>query len=142
MAKHRAGYERQVFIGTAGSTAATQLLHVVDADVEKGNERADETDRGDGSAIPKKHEMVVQRTRQVKWTYRYYDSDANMTTLLAALHAGTPIAVLINRYASGTVEFDGDVTLDYSSPGPLTDGQVLEFTGMPTRAAGREWSDS
>lgn len=142
MAKHRAGYERQVYIGTAGSTASTQLTHVVDADVEKGNERMDETDRGDGSAIPKKHEAVVQRTRQVKFTYRYYDSDSNMTTLLAAMEAGTPLAIKVVRYASGTVEFDGDCTLDYSSPGPLTDGQVLEFTCMPTRSAGREWSDS
>lgn len=142
MAKARAGWERQVLIGTAGSTASTQLTHVVDANVDKGVERADETDRGDGSAVPKKHEMAVQRTRGVSWTYRYYDSDANMATLLAALHAGTPIAVKIVRIDSGDTEFDGDVTLDYSSPGPLADGMVIEFTGVPTRAAGREWSDS
>lgn len=142
MAKHRAGYERQVYIGAAGSTASTQLTHVVDADVDKGVERADETDRGDGSAIPKKHEMVVQRTRQIKFTYRYYDSDTNMDTLLAAVHAGTALAVKIVRISSGDTEFDGDVTFDYSSPGPLTDGMVVEFTGNPTRSAGREWSDS
>lgn len=142
MAKARAGWERQVYIGTAGSTAGTQLTHVVDCAVEKGVERVDETDRGDGSAIPKKHDMVVQRTRQITFSYRYYDSDSNMTTLLAALHAGTPIALYVLRYASGTVEFDGDVTLDYSSPGPLTDGMVIEFTCMPTRQSGREWSDS
>lgn len=141
MAKSRKGYERKVYIGTAGSTASTQLLHVIDANVTKGVERADETDRGDGSAIPKKHEMVVQRTREITFSYRYYDSDSNMSTLIAAMEAGTSLAIKVERYASGEVEFDGDVTLDYSSPGPLTDGQVIEFTCMPTRDAGREWAD-
>lgn len=142
MGKARAGWERQVFIGAAGSTAGTQLLHVTDAAVEKTNERTDESDRGDGTSIPKKHEMVVQRSRQVTFSYRYYDGDTNMATLLAAVHAGTSLAVLVKRRNGGDVEFDGDVTLDYSSPGPLTDGMVIEFTGIPTRDAGREWSDS
>lgn len=142
MAKARAGWERQVFIGLAGSTAATQLLHVVDANVEKTNERTDESDRGDGTVIPKKHDMVVQRAREITFTYRYYDADANVATLLAAQHAGTPLAVKIVRINGGDTEFDGDVTLDYSSPGALTDGMIMEFTGIPTRAAGRDWSDS
>jgi len=142
VAKARAGWERQVYIGAAGSTAGTQLTHVVDANVGKTNERTDETDRGTGAAIPKGHEMVVKRVRSVTWTYRYYDADANMATMLAAIHAGTSLAVKIVRIASGDVEFDGDVTLDYSSPGALTDGMVIELTGVPTRDAGREWSDS
>lgn len=142
MAKARKGYERIVYIGTAGTTAATQLLHVIDCDVDKGVERTDETDRGDGSAIPKKHEMVVQRNRRVRFTYRYYDSDTNLATILAAQEAGTSIALKVIRYTSGTVEFNGDVTVDYSSPGPLTGGMEIEITCVPTRDAGREWSDS
>lgn len=142
MAKARKGYERIVYIGTAGTTATTQLLHVIDANVEKGVERTDETDRGTSAAVPKKHDMAVQRSRQITFTYLYYDADANVATLLAAVHACTSLAIKVVRIASGDTEFDGDCTLDYTSPGPLTGGMVMEFTCVPTRDAGREWADT
>jgi hypothetical protein len=142
MAKARAGWERKLYIGTAGSTAATQLTQgVTDVDVQKPKERASTTDRGDGSAVPREHQQVVGRSAEVKWKQRYYDSDSNLNTIIAAAESGAGLAIKVERYDSGEVEFDGDCTIDMNSPGPIAGGMEIEFTAIPTKDYGREWAD-
>lgn len=141
MAKKRAGWERIIYRGTAGSTAATQIdTHVGNIDVSHGHEYNETTDRGDGSAVPKMTEQLVKQVAGITFTMQYEDSEAHMVALLAAHVAGTPLAFKVIRYASGPTEFDGDCYIDYDSPGELTAGQEVTFTLHPTDDGGRDWS--
>lgn len=142
MPKPRAGWERKIYIGTAGSTAATLLNKgVTDVDIQKTPDKEETTDRGDGSAVPRKHYQVVARDCEVKWKQRYWDGDANLNTVLAAAEAGTGLAIKVERIASGEVEFDGDCIVEMNSPGPLSGGMEIEFTAVPTQDYGRQWAD-
>jgi hypothetical protein len=141
MAKKRAGWERKIYRGTAGSTAATQIdTHVTDINISHGNEYNETTDRGDGTAVPKMTEQLVKMTAEITFTMQYEDSEAHMVALLAAAQAGTVLAFKIERRASGVTEFDGDCYIDYESPGELSGGQEVTFTLHPTDDGGRAWT--
>jgi hypothetical protein len=132
MAKKRAGWERMLYYGVAGATASTLISYATDIDVGGAPTFADTSDRGDGTAVPKKTEQVVQIAAEVTFSVRYKDGDATIAALLAAYRTGAAVAIKVVRYSGGETEFDGDVYLEANSPGPLTDGQVIEFTGHPT----------
>lgn len=141
MAKKRAGWERKIYRGTAGSTAATHIdTHVGNVDLSPDNEYNETTDRGDGSAVPKKTEQLVKQGIGITFTMQYQDSEAHMIALLAASQAGTVLAFKVERMASGVTEFDGDCYVDQESPGDLTAGQEVTFTLHPTDDGGRDWS--
>lgn len=141
MAKKRAGWERIIYRGTAGSTAATQInTHVGDINITHSNEYNETTDRGDGSAVPKMTEQLVKQSAEITFTMQYEDSEAHMVALLAAAQAGTVLAFKIIRRSGGVTEFDGDCYVDYESPGELSGGQEVTFTLHPTDDGGRDWS--
>lgn len=141
MAKKRAGWERQIYRGAAGSTASTHIdTHVGDVNLTHSNEYNETTDRGDGSAVPKMTEQLVKQTAEITFTMQYEDSEAHMVALLAAAQAGTPLAFKIIRMSGGVTEFDGDCYIDYETPGELTGGQIVTFTLHPTDDGGRDWS--
>lgn len=142
MGKYRASYERQLLIGTAGTTANTLVdAGISDLDIEKPKTRAETTHRGSGASVPRESNLVVKLSCQITFTMRYKDEDTNTQTLLAAADTGTPVAMVVKRISTGEVEFDGDVTLDQSSPGPLEGVQDIEFTAFPTNEL-REWNDT
>jgi|ETNvirnome_6_100_1030635.scaffolds.fasta_scaffold25044_4 hypothetical protein len=141
MAKARAGYERLIYHGTAGSTAATQITHATDVNVNKTKERWETTDRGDGSAIPRKTEQVVGLVASITFNMVYHDSDSPLAAIIAVAESGGDIAVKVVRYTGGDTEFDGDVTIDMDNPGALKEGQVVAFTCFPTKDSGRTWTD-
>jgi len=141
MAKKRAGWERKIYRGTAGTTATTHIdTHVGDINITHSHEYNETTDRGDGSAVPKNVEQLVALSAEISFTMQYEDSEAHMVALLAAAQAGTVLAFKIERKASGVTEFDGDCYLDYESPGELKGGQMVTFTLHPTDDGGRDWS--
>lgn len=141
MAKKRAGWERILYRGTAGSTAATQVTpNVTDVDLGGGSEFNTTTTRGDGSALPKITEQVVALKAEPKFTMIYKDGDAHMVAFLAAARTGAAVALKIVRYSGGETEFDGDCYLEYSAPGPLSGGMEVEFTAHPTDDSGRDWT--
>ena len=140
MAKARAGYERLLYEGTAGSTAATQITHASNINMGNAKERWETTDRGDGSAVPKKTEQVVALSAVITFDIIYHDSDTPTNALIAVAESGGDIALKIVRYTGGDTEFDGDVSLDYDSPGGLKEGQVLSFTAFPSQDSGRSWT--
>jgi hypothetical protein len=141
MAKKRKGHEMIVYYGTAGSTAATPIsANVVDVDPGGADfDFVDLPDRGDGSGIPHMDEYPVKKNSQPSFSMIYHDSDTNMTALLAAADANPPVgkAIKVVRVASGETAFDGDCWLKYSSAGPLSEGQTVEFECHPTSAYGR-----
>lgn len=140
MPKPRAGWERLLYHGTAGSTAGTQVTHAQDVNVNIAHERWETTDRGDGSAIPKKTEQVVALVASITFTMVYHDGDSPTAALLAVAESGGDIALKATDYTGGNTEFDGDVTLDVDKPGGLKEGQVLSFTAYPSQDSGRTWS--
>jgi len=143
MAKKRKGHEMVVYYGTAGSTASTQIDDNV-VDVDPGGADFDFVDmpsRGDGSAVPQMDEYPVKKNSQPSFSMTYHDGDTHMTALLAAADANPPVgkAFKFLRVASGEVAFDGDCWIKYSSPGPLSDGQTVEFELHPTSAYARDF---
>lgn len=136
MAKKRAGWEMMVYYGTAGSTAATHIsANVTDVDPGVGGwEYSDNPDRGDGTKVPGQDEMPVKRTYAPTFSMIYKDGDTHMAALLAAADANPPVgkAFKIIRYSGGATVLDGDFYINYSSPGPIGDGQVVEFELHPT----------
>lgn len=141
MAKKRAGWEMMVYYGTAGSTAATHIsANVTDVDPGVGGwEYSDNPDRGDGTKVPSQDEMPVKRTYAPTFSMIYKDGDTHMAALLAAADANPPVgkAFKIIRHSGGATVLDGDFYINYSSPGPIGDGQVVEFELHPTSDYGR-----
>lgn len=139
MAKIRAGRERQLYRGTAGSQATTHVdANVVDVNVDKsGGTRVETTHRGDGSSIPIMTEQVVKRACTVEFTMLYKDGDTNFSAFAGAAVAGSDIALLVYKYSGGAIEFDGDVTLTMNSPGGLKEGMLVTFNASPTLDSGR-----
>jgi len=130
-----ARYERQVFYGTAGTTATTQILTLREVDLNFTHDY-DPTDvRGDGTTIPLGTEQAVKRKCEIKFKTLHKKSDSVTTALLAAaLHVSSPaIALKVVSFLTGAVLFDGDVILDVADP----DMRELEFTAHPTLESGR-----
>ena len=132
MASH-AEWERQLFHGTAGSTASTQCTHVTSIEVQVDADRWDTTDRGDGSAIPFETFSPVTRKQGLTFTTNYYSSDAPTSALIAAAEAQTLIALKVVRYSGGDTMVDTDFSLTYTSPGGMKEGQPLNFTAYPSK---------
>lgn len=142
MAKNRAGHEMLVKYGVAGSTAGTHIdVNVTDVDPGIGGwEFSDNPQRGDGTKVPAQDEMPVKRTYgPPKFSMIYKDSETHVTALLAAADANPPVgkAIAFYRYTGGAAIFDKDCYLTYTSPGPIGDGQIIEFECHPTSAYGR-----
>ena len=138
MAKKRKGHEMTIYRGTAGSTAATLITpNVVDIDPGGGQfNYVNLPTRGNGTGLPQMDECPTERTSQPTFSMIYFDGDAHFADLVAAADADPPEAraIMIERIVSGEVAFDGDCFISYSSPGPIADGQTVEFELHPNGA--------
>lgn len=141
MAKKRKGHEIMVYYGTAGSTAATHIsANVTDVDPGIGGfDWVDRPDRGDGSGLPTQDEQPVKRNCQPTFSMEYHDGDTHMAALLAAVDTDPPTAKAFKfvRNSGGAAIVDADFYVEFSAPGPLAEGQVVEFTLHPTSDYGR-----
>lgn len=126
----RPGYAGQLFVGTAGSPAQTQVLNCEDLSYSNPVEKIETTTRGNGAAPPRKSEVVVSIGAEITWSMLQKDGDAVLVTLLAAARAGAPIAVRTKSYAAGT-GFDGDVTLQVTNEKTLKGQNRHNFTATP-----------
>ena len=130
MGQKQMGYEAVLYIGTAGSQAATQVTCATDIDYDVDLETGETTCRGDGSASPIKGERTSVRSAQVTWKMVNDVADTALTTILAAARAGTAIALYYKDRAAGT-GFDGDVIVKAKLNSPLRGEQTYDFTAMP-----------
>lgn len=141
MAKKRKGHEIMVYYGTAGSTAATHIsANVTDVDPGIGGfDWVDRPDRGDGTGLPQQDEQPVKRNFAPVFSMEYHDGDTHCAALLAAADADPPVgkAFKMVRYSGGATIIDDDFYIEYSAPGPLAEGQVVEFTLHRTSDYGR-----
>lgn len=145
MPRKRAGWERMLYRGAAGSTAGTHVsANVLDINFQVSPEFHGTTDRGDGSGLPRATEQPHSLKVEGGFTMIYKDGDANMAAFLAAAEnpTPTPVALKIVRYNGGDTEFDGDCYLEYDAPGPLAEGMEVSFTMHPTDDGGRSWATS
>ncbi len=143
MAKKRVGHEMTLYRDAASATATTLVTpNVVDIDPGGGqHDYVDLPTRGSGTTIPKMDEIPVKKNSAPTFSMIYKDGDAHIADLMAAADADPPVgrAIKIERTVGGEVAFDGDCFLDYSSPGPLADGQTVEFVCHPTSCYGRDF---
>lgn len=131
------GFEGQWFRGTAGSSAATQILNVVDANYNVDLEEMDTTVRGDGSTVPTKTGTVTAKAvSALDLTMRQDVSDTNYVALETAARTGGIIAIKCKSYSSGK-GYDGDVYVKMDEPQPLAGDKVVKFTFMVTDDGGR-----
>ena len=143
MAKKRMGHEMTVYYGTAGTTASTLISkHVIDVDPGGADfDYVDVTDRGNGAVIPQIDEYPVKKNIAPTFSMVYEDGETFITYLLAAADSNPPLgrAFMFERTVSGECAFDGDCWIKYSSPGGISDGQIVEFELHPTEAYGRNF---
>lgn len=137
----KAAWERVIYRGTAGSTAATLITpNMIDIGMSAEPERTEITARGNGTAVPKKGDMVVCLVRTPgPFTMIYDPDDTHFAAIMTAAEAGTPLAFLVKKGLTGTTEFDGDCTIGVAAPGGLKDGMIVTFTLVPTTEI-RDWS--
>lgn len=144
MAKKRSGWEMMVYYGTAGSTASTLIdKNIEDVDPGTGDyDFADMPSRGDGTNLPQTDERPVMCKAAPKFSMHFKDSETHVLAMLAAADAETPTpkAFKFLRYSGGIVAFDGDCYIKYSAPGPIKEGQKIDFELHPTSDGGRAWT--
>jgi hypothetical protein len=130
------GFEGQIFRGTAGTTASTQMTSATDVSIDITRETAKTTKRGNGTSVPMTTERVVAITHQITFSLLNVHGESHLAALIAAASAGTPISLRLKDYAAGK-GFDGDVTLDCKDSMNLAGEQTKEFTASPTDEKGR-----
>jgi hypothetical protein len=130
------GYETQLFYGTAGTTAATQITNAVDVDYNLDPERGDTTTRGDGSSVPIVTSRVTALKPTITFKMLHKPADTTLAALIAASKAGSPVAMRTKSYSSGS-GYDGDVTLSFKESAPLKGEGSFEFTAEATEESGR-----
>ena len=132
----RMGFECQVFIGTPGTTAATQVLDLENVKVTKETKYAETPKKGDGTTIPQGYSVAVQITPKVTFNSLRVPSNTNLTTIRAAALSITPasrvIALKVTDAPTGTVLFSGDVDVKIDDDAPLGDKQDCAYECVPS----------
>jgi hypothetical protein len=131
------GFEKIVLIGNPGSTAATQVLDLVNVKVTSSPQYGSTTNRGDGTTVPVASKRAVSIETTVTFNSLNVPTNTNLATLKAAAISTTPasrlIALKVVDVASGTVEFDRDVDLSIDRDAQLTAEQDCAFVATTDR---------
>ena len=135
------GYARQLFVGTAGTTASTQVTNVLDLNYDKNPTYGPTTERGDGSGPVIESEKITARKPTITWSMNNKPNDTQLATLRAAADSatGTIAIVLKENDSSGSAQtiVDGDFNVTYNEPNPLTGSSTFDFTATPSADHGR-----
>ena len=122
----RFGYEAQVFIGTSGTTAATQIINRTKCNFEVSADMVDVTVAETAGTIPYKAEHPVAVGASLNLEIMYDSNDANVATLINACAAGTLIALRTRRFPTTGPGFDGDVYVSkVGGDGDIKNGQMI-----------------
>lgn len=132
----KSGYEGQLFYGTAGSTAGTQVTNCEDLNYDSEPTKAEQTVRGLGTSVP----IVVEKTVAIKptitWSMFMKTGDTTLTALVAAARTGAAVALRTKSYASG-LGFDGDCELGVTHEMTLAGQSKFNFTATAVDDQGR-----
>jgi len=132
------GYQKVLYIGTAGSTAATQVLDLVNIKVTETVEYGNTISRGTGLVLPRVSKRAVSLDKVVTFNSLNVPDNANLATLKAAATSETPasrvIAMKVVDVASGTTEFDADVDLAIDRDAQLSAEQDHAYVATVDRS--------
>lgn len=132
------GFEKVLYIGTAGTTAATQVLDLVNVKVTETVQYGNTISRGDGTAVPRVSKRAVSLEKVVTFNSLNVPDNTNLATIKAAATATTPasrlIAMKVVDKASGTTEFDADVDITIDRDAQLSAEQDLAFVATVDRS--------
>ena len=132
------GFEKILYIGTAGITAATQVLDVVNIKVTETVQYGSTISRGAGTAVPRVSKRAVSLEKVVTFNTLNVLANTNLTTIKAAATATTPasrlIAMKVVDQASQTTEFDADVDISIDRDAQLSAEQDLAFVATVDRS--------
>lgn len=131
------GFEKILYIGTAGVTAATQVLDVVNIKVTSAIQYGSTTSRGASTNVPRVTKRAVSVEKSVTFNTLNVPSNTNLATIKAAARAVVPLSRLISMkvvdVAAGTTEFDADVDLSIDEDAQLTAEQDAAFVATIDR---------
>jgi predicted secreted protein len=127
------GKECKLYIGTAGTQAATLVGNVRDLTLTLERAEIDASARDSGDWV----EVVPgMKAATIEFELRWIPADANFATIRDAFLNGTAIACLIVdglKTVTGVQGLDGDfVVLGFSRPEPLQDLVTARVTIKPT----------
>jgi hypothetical protein len=132
------GFEKIVYIGTKGTTAATQVLDLVNVKVTETIQYGNTISRGDGTTVPRVTKRAVSLEKVVTFNSLNVPDNTHLATIKAAATAETPasrlIAMKVVDKASGTTEFDADVDIAIDRDAQLTAEQDLAFVATVDRS--------
>ena len=132
------GFQKVLYIGTAGSTAATQVLDLVNIKVTETVEYGNTISRGTGLVLPRVSKRAVSLDKVVTFNSLNVPDNANLVTLKAAATSETPasrvIAMKVVDVASGTTEFDADVDLAIDRDAQLSAEQDHAYVATVDRS--------
>jgi len=132
------GFEKVLYIGTAGSTAATQVLDIVNIKVTETVQYGNTISRGDGTSVPRVSKRAVSLEKVVTFNSLNVPDNTNIATIMAAATAETPASRLISMkvvdVASGVTEFDADVDISIDRDAQLSAEQDLAFVATVDRS--------
>lgn len=131
MAVRKMSFEGEIYYGVKGSTASTKLTNVRDVNLGIEHEEGDTSERGSGANPPIKYSRVTGRMVSVDWQMLEKSDDTSLSALKTAAAAGTPVAIKLVDYASGTTRFDGDMIVSYKKSEPHGKEMAYTFTGKP-----------
>lgn len=131
------GYQLKLYIGTAGTTASTQVEQATDVDYDITPQKGNTTVRGTGGVVPVKTENVTELDVTATWKMVNDPTDTALAVMIAAAISGAAVAVKLAT-GSGATLFDGDCTLSKKYNAPLTGEGTYDFSATPTKSAGRK----
>jgi len=135
------GYVRQLFVGTAGSTASNRIENCKDISHDIAVTYGPTTKRGDGSAVPIETEKATSRKPSITWSMNNEPNDAQLVLLRAAAKSGGAMAVVLKEHNSAGTEvtvFDGDCNIKVSEKDPMGGESTFDFEASASRDYGRD----
>jgi len=128
----RVGLNGKLYRGTAGSTAATEVLNCVDLTLSLSKAMADITTRGSGGWRQK---LSTVKECELEWKMYVDPEDADYAAIIAAWHSGTPLALKVSPTGNGGLDGDFEIT-DISEEQPLEDAMAVTVKAEPTNIGG------
>ena len=132
------GFEKILYIGDKGSTAAHAVSDIVNIKVTETVQYGTTTARNTDGSLPRVTKRAVSLEKVVTFNSLNVPDNTHLGTIKAAATAETPasrvIAMKVVDLASGTTEFDADVDISIDRDGPLTAEQDLAYVATVDRS--------
>ena len=132
------GFEKILYIGTKGSTAATQVLDLVNVKVTESVQYGNTISRGDGTSVPRVTKRATSLEKTVTFNSLNVPDNTHLATIMAAATAEAPasrlIAMKVSDKASGVTEFDADVDISIDRDAQLPAEQDHAFVATVDRS--------